>query len=106
MICNRPYNVEKDAISLILTVADVKQPNYGHGTLIGLSLRNFSKDLGKPSDWSAVVDKINRDELEILIKPAANVIYVVVICIYTYIYMLSYLINFEYFFNIYFHNVF
>lgn len=74
LFCDRPCNVEKDAISLILTVADVKQPNYGHGTLIGLSLKNFSKDLGKSNEWGAIVDKINRDVLEILIKPAANVL--------------------------------
>lgn len=70
--CNRPYNIEKDAISLIFSIADVEKPSFGHGTLIAVSLKNRSTDLGKSNEWGAAVNNINGDLLEILIKPAAN----------------------------------
>lgn len=70
--CNRPYQMEKDAISLILTVADVEKPSFGHGTLIPLTLKNKSTDLGRSFEWGASVNSINGDILEINIKPAAN----------------------------------
>lgn len=70
--CNRPYNVERDAISLIFSVADVEKPSFGHGTLIALSVKNRSTDLGKSTEWGASVNNGNGDLLEILIKPAAN----------------------------------
>jgi transglutaminase 1 len=70
--CNRPYNMERDAISLIFSVADVEKPSFGHGTLIALSLKNRSTDLGKSTEWGASVNSINGDLLEILIKPSAG----------------------------------
>lgn len=70
--CNRPYNMERDAVSLIFSVADVEKPSFGHGTLIAISLKHRSTDLGKSSEWGASVNSINGDLLEILIKPAAN----------------------------------
>lgn len=72
LYCNRPYDMEKDAISLIFSVADVEKPSFGHGTLIAVSLNNRSTDLGKSTEWGASVNSINGDLLEILIKPAAN----------------------------------
>ncbi|KAL7036304.1 hypothetical protein ACKWTF_008773 [Chironomus riparius] len=72
LYCNRPYDIEKDAISLIFSVADVEKPSFGHGTLIAVSLNNRSTDLGKSTEWGASVNSINGDLLEILIKPAAN----------------------------------
>jgi transglutaminase 1 len=70
--CNRPYNMERDAVSLILSVADVEKPSFGHGTLIAVQLKNRSTELGKSNEWGASVNSINGDLLEILIKPAAN----------------------------------
>lgn len=70
--CNRPYNIEKDAVSLIIAVSDVEKPSFGHGTLIAISLKNRSTDLGRSNEWGASVSSINGDLLEILIKPAAN----------------------------------
>lgn len=70
--CNRPYNIERDGISLIFSVADVEKPSFGHGTLIAVSLKNRSTDLGKYNEWGASVNAINGDKIEILIKPAAN----------------------------------
>jgi transglutaminase 1 len=70
--CNRPYDIERDAISLIFSVADVEKPSFGHGTLIALSVKNRSTELGKSNEWGASVNNINGDLLEILIKPAAN----------------------------------
>lgn len=70
--CNRPYEIERDAISLILSVADVEKPSFGHGTLIALSVKNRSTDLGKTNEWGASVNNISGDLLEVLIKPAAN----------------------------------
>lgn len=64
--------MEKDAISLVLSVADVDKPSFGHGTLIALALKNKSTDLGKSFEWGASVNAINGDLLEILIKPSAN----------------------------------
>jgi transglutaminase 1 len=72
LYCNRPYDPEKDAITLILTVADVKQPNLGHGTLIGLLLSNNVNDQGPEDEWAAVLKGINGEVLDVLIKPAAN----------------------------------
>lgn len=72
LYCNRPYNAESDAISLILAVADVEKASFGHGTLIALSVKNRSTDLGKTNEWGASVNNVNGDLLEILIKPAAN----------------------------------
>lgn len=70
--CNRPYNVERDAVSLIFSVADVEKPSFGHGTLIALSLKNRATELGKSNEWGTSVNNVNGDLLEILIKPAAN----------------------------------
>lgn len=70
--CNRPYNIEKDAISLVLSVADVDKPSFGHGTLVAIALKNKSTDLGRSFEWGASVNSINGELLEILIKPAAN----------------------------------
>lgn len=70
--CNRAYNPEKDAVSLILTVADIKKPSYGHGTLIGLSLNNDVKEQGPSNEWAAVLKAVNGEVMEILVKPAAN----------------------------------
>lgn len=70
--CNRPYNREKDAISLMFTVADVDKPSFGHATLIAVALKNKSTDLGRSFEWGASVNSINGDLLEILIKPAAT----------------------------------
>jgi transglutaminase 1 len=72
LFCNRPYNIEKDAISLIFSVADVERPSFSHGTLIAVSVSNKSTDLGKSNEWGASVNSINGNRLEILIKPAAN----------------------------------
>ena len=69
--CNRPYSHERDALSLILAVADIDKPTFGHGTLIGLSLSRNSTQLGEPNEWSAAINAINGDILEIIIKPAA-----------------------------------
>lgn len=70
--CNRPYNIERDAISLIFGVADIDKPSFGHGTLVAVALKNKSTDLGKSYEWGASVNAINGDILEILIKPSAN----------------------------------
>jgi transglutaminase 1 len=70
--CNRPYNAEKDAISLVFAVADVDKPSFGHGTLIAVALKNKATDLGRSFEWGASVNAINGNILEILIKPAAN----------------------------------
>lgn len=72
--CNRPYNIEKDAISLVFSVADVEKPSFGHGTLVACALKNKSTDLGKSTEWGTSVNAINSNILEILIKPAANCI--------------------------------
>lgn len=69
---NRPYDAEKDGISLIFTVADVEKPSFGHGTLIAISVKNQSTYLGKSNEWGASVNNVSGDLLEILIKPAAN----------------------------------
>ena len=70
--CNRPYNIEKDALSLVFAVADVEKPSFGHGTLIAVMLKNKSTDLGRSYEWGASVNAINGDILEILIKPPAT----------------------------------
>lgn len=70
--CNRPYSIEKDALSLVFAVADVDKPSFGHGTLVAVALKNKSTELGKSFEWGASVNSINGDLLEILIKPAAN----------------------------------
>ena len=70
--CNRPYDIERDAISLVLSVADVDKPSFGHNTLVAIALKNKSTDLGRSFEWGASVNSINGDLLEILIKPAAN----------------------------------
>lgn len=70
--CNRPYDMEKDVISLVLAVADVDKPSFGHGTLIALALKNKATDLGTSIEWGASVNAIRGDLLEILIKPAAT----------------------------------
>jgi transglutaminase 1 len=70
--CNRPYNGEKDAISLVFAVADVAKPSFGHGTLVAVALKNKATDLGRSFEWGASVNSINGDILEVLIKPAAN----------------------------------
>lgn len=70
--CNRPYSHERDALSLILAVADIDKPTFGHGTLLGLSLSRKSTELGETNEWAAAISAINGDILEIIIKPAAN----------------------------------
>ena len=72
LTCNRPYDRNKDGISLIFTAADEERPNYGHGTLIGTSLQNASHDLGETNEWSAGIKSVRGNILEISIKPAAN----------------------------------
>lgn len=72
--CNRPYNAEKDAVSLVIAVADVERPSFGHGTLIALALRNKATDLGISTEWGAAVNNTSGNILEIFIKPAANAI--------------------------------
>lgn len=72
LYCNRPYNIEKDAISLVFAVADVEKPSFGHGTLIAIALKNKPTDLGRSFEWGASVNAINGDILEILIKPSAS----------------------------------
>lgn len=70
--CNRPYNIEKDALSLVFAVSDVEKPSFGHQTLVAVALKNKSTDLGRSFEWGASVNSINGDLLEILIKPAAT----------------------------------
>lgn len=70
--CNRPYNREKDSLSLVFTVAGVENPTFGRGTLLGVALKNKSTDLGRSVEWGASVNSINGNLLEILVKPAAN----------------------------------
>lgn len=70
--CNRPYNIEKDALSLVFAVFDVEKPSFGHQTLVAVALKNKSTDLGRSFEWGAAVNSINGDVLEILIKPAAT----------------------------------
>lgn len=70
--CNRPYDIEKDAISLVLAVSDVEKPSFGHNTLVALALKNKSTDLGRSYEWGASVNAISGEKLEILVKPAAT----------------------------------
>jgi len=70
--CNRPYNMEKDAMSLVFGVADIDKPSFGHKTLVACAVKNKSTDLGRSTEWGASVNAINGDILEILIKPAAS----------------------------------
>lgn len=64
--------MEKDAISLVFTVADVEKPSFGHSTLGAVALKNKPTDLGISTEWGASINSINGDILEILIKPSAN----------------------------------
>lgn len=70
--CNRPYSIEKDALSLVFTVAGVENPSFGRGTLIAVALKNKPTDLGRSFEWGAAINSINGNLLEILIKPAAT----------------------------------
>lgn len=70
--CNRPYSMDRDALSLVFAVADVDKPSFGHTTLVAVALKNKSTDLGRSYEWGASVNSINGNLLEILIKPAAT----------------------------------
>lgn len=70
--CNRPYDEKTDALSLILTVADVEKASFGNGTLVAIQLNNKSTDLGRSFEWGASKNSISGNILEINIKPAAN----------------------------------
>lgn len=70
--CNRPYNGMNDALSLILTVADIEKASFGNGTLIAVPVQNKATELGRSFEWGASVNSIHGNVLEINIKPAAN----------------------------------
>lgn len=72
--CNRPYDEKTDAISLIITVADVEKASFGNGTIIAIPLKNVSTDLGRSFEWGASKNSLHGNILEINIKPAANAI--------------------------------
>lgn len=72
LTCSRPFVRDKDGMSLIFTVADVEKPHYGNGTLIGIALKNNPRELGDADEWSAAIDSIHGDILEIVIKPSAT----------------------------------
>ncbi|XP_049279486.1 annulin-like isoform X1 [Anopheles funestus] len=72
LICDRPYDRSRDALSLIFTVADEDQPTHGHATLVGIPVNQLPEQLGEPHEWGAAIETIQGDLLEILVKPAAT----------------------------------
>uniref|UniRef100_A0A1S4H0X3 protein-glutamine gamma-glutamyltransferase n=1 Tax=Anopheles gambiae TaxID=7165 RepID=A0A1S4H0X3_ANOGA len=72
LVCDRPYDRARDALSLIFTVADEDQPTHGHGTLVGIPVNQFPEQLGEPEEWGAAIEAINGDLLQVLVKPAAT----------------------------------
>lgn len=61
-----------DAMSFIFTMTDDDKPNAGHGTLIGISLKRDTYDLGNSYEWCCAIDVKHGNRLEILVKTAAN----------------------------------
>ncbi|KFB35768.1 hypothetical protein ZHAS_00002672 [Anopheles sinensis] len=72
LLCDRPYDRSRDALSLIFSVADEDQPTHGHGTLVGIAVNQFPNQLGEPLEWGAAIEEIRGDLLQILVKPAAT----------------------------------
>uniref|UniRef100_A0A182NEW6 protein-glutamine gamma-glutamyltransferase n=1 Tax=Anopheles dirus TaxID=7168 RepID=A0A182NEW6_9DIPT len=72
LICDRPYDRSRDALSLIFTVADEEQPTHGHATLVGIPVNQFPEQLGDAQEWGAAIETIRGDMLGILVKPAAT----------------------------------
>lgn len=72
MTLSRPFDSVADAISFVFTMTDDDKPNAGHGTLIGISLKRDTYDLGNAYEWCCGVDSKHGNILEILVKTAAN----------------------------------
>lgn len=72
LTCSRPFVREKDGLSLIFTVDDVEKPQYGNGTLVAVAVKESPRELGGGDEWSAAIDAVHGDLLEIVIKPAAS----------------------------------
>ncbi|XP_071448143.1 annulin-like isoform X2 [Hetaerina americana] len=85
---SRPYNEEKDAISIVFTVADTEKPSYGQGSLVAvpvlakgsmsddeLSHMNMvSTGTGSSVPWKAEVDAKNTGDsmIKIEVTPSAD----------------------------------
>lgn len=69
---SRAYSADKDAVSFIFTVYDVKKPNYGQGTLIAVPLLTKGAESG--ATWNAVLESSNENVIRIKITPAADAI--------------------------------
>ncbi|XP_046385500.1 annulin-like isoform X2 [Ischnura elegans] len=82
---SRPYNEEKDAISLVFTVADTEKPSYGQGTLIAVpvmakgsmsdnELSHINMASGNHYPWKAEVDPkhISDSSVRIEVTPSAD----------------------------------
>lgn len=69
---SRPFDVASDAMSLVFTMTDDDKPNAGHGTLIGISLKRDTYDLGSSYEWCCGIEAKHGTILELLVKTAAN----------------------------------
>lgn len=72
LICDRPFDRSRDAMSLIFTVDGEERPTHGHGSLVGVALQQYRHMIEDPLEWGAAIDFISGDALEILVKPAAT----------------------------------
>jgi transglutaminase 1 len=70
--CNRPFNRERDAMSLIFAVAEEEKPTHGHSTMAIAAVNQSPYDLGSALEWGAAIDEIHGDVLEIFVKPPAT----------------------------------
>lgn len=66
-----PYDKNRDVISLLFKCRDRKTPNYGQGTLVGVSLTEGSENL---YSWSAVVQETAQNSIVVNVRPAPNCI--------------------------------
>lgn len=72
LFCNRPYVRGKDAISIILTVADEEKPTHGRGTFIAIPLNESCESLEGDADWCAGIEEKIGDILVIHIKASVH----------------------------------
>ncbi|XP_055541423.1 annulin-like isoform X2 [Wyeomyia smithii] len=72
LMCDRPFDRSRDAMSLIFSVGDEERPTHGHGTLVGVALQQYLHMIENPLEWGAAIDFVSGDVLEILVKAAAT----------------------------------
>jgi transglutaminase 1 len=69
---DRPYDKNCDSISLMFSVADVKKPTFGHGTLIAVPMKNWTNDENNMNEWFAIIESSSENMLELLVWTPGN----------------------------------